>query len=104
MFPGAHYCDPELSWVYEVGPAAIGFLDGKGLGDDYKNDLFMGGSRNFLEGGHLFRFDLTRAGRASRSATRGLNDLVADNVGKWNIVKRARACSSAATSGSSPRS
>jgi glucose/arabinose dehydrogenase len=85
MFPGAHYSDPELSWVYEVGPAAIGFLDGKGLGDEYKNDLFMGGSRNVLEGGHLFRFDLTGNRRGIEVSDPRLNDLVADNVGKWNI-------------------
>jgi glucose/arabinose dehydrogenase len=87
MFPGAHYSDPELSWVFEVGPAAIGFLDGKGLGDEFKNDLFMGGSRNFLEGGHLFRFDLTGNRKGIDVSDPRLNDLVADNTGKWNIVE-----------------
>jgi glucose/arabinose dehydrogenase len=87
MFPGAHYSDPELSWVYEVGPAAIGFLQGKGLGDEYKNNLFMGGSRNFLEGGHLFRFELNASRKGIRVSDPRLNDLVADNLGKWNIVE-----------------
>jgi hypothetical protein len=87
MFPGAHYSDPELSWVYEVGPAAIGFLQGRGLGDKYKNDLFMGGSRNFLEGGHLFRFELNASRKGIRVSDPRLADLVADNVGKWNIVE-----------------
>ena len=87
MFPGAHYSDPEFSWVYEVGPAAIGFLQGRGLGNEYKNDLFMGGSRNFLEGGHLFRFELTANRKGIRVSDPRLNDLVADNLGKWNLVE-----------------
>jgi glucose/arabinose dehydrogenase len=87
MFPGAHYSDPELSWVYEVGPAAIGFLQGRGLGDEYKNDLFMGGSRNFLEGGHLFRFDLNASRKGIRVSDPRLEDLVADNVHKWSLVE-----------------
>ena len=87
MFPGAHYSDPELSWLFEVGPAAIGFLDGKGLGNEYKNDLFMGGSRNFLEGGHLFRIELAPSRKAVRVSDPRLEDLVADNLNKWNIVE-----------------
>lgn len=85
MFPGAHYSDPELSWVYEVGPAAIGFLQGRGLGNEYKNNLFMGGSRNFLEGGHLFRFELTANRKGIRVSDPRLNDLVADNLHKWDL-------------------
>jgi hypothetical protein len=88
MYPGAHYSDPELSWLYEVGPAAIGFLEGKGLGNEYAGDLFMGGSRNFLEGGHLFRFELTpNRKEIDTSGDPRLADLVADNTGKWNIVE-----------------
>ncbi len=88
MYPGAHYSDPELSWVYEVGPAAIGFLEGKGLGNEYASDLFMGGSRSFLEGGHLFRFELTSNRKGiDVSGDSRLADLVADNTGKWNIVE-----------------
>ena len=34
MFPGAHYSNPELTWKFEVAPAAIGFVDGRGLGKD----------------------------------------------------------------------
>jgi aldose sugar dehydrogenase len=87
MFPGAHYSDPELSWLFEVGPAAIGFLDGKGLGNEYKNDLFMGGSRNFLEGGHLFRIELAPSRKAVRVSDPRLEDLVADNPNKWSLVE-----------------
>ena len=87
MYPGAHYSDPELSWVYEVGPAAIGFLEGKGLGNEYKNNLFMGGSRNFLEGGHIFRFDLTGNRRKVGVDDPRIEDRVADNVAKFEITE-----------------
>ena len=30
--PGAHYSDPEFSWKFEVAPAGIGFMNGRGLG------------------------------------------------------------------------
>src|SRR6266850_2853610 len=51
VLPGSHYEDPELSWKFEVAPAGIGFLHGRGLGKEYKNGLFMGGARTTLQGG-----------------------------------------------------
>ena len=83
MLPGAFFSDPELSWKFEVGPGGIGFLDSDDLGREYEDDLFMGGSRNFLEGGHLFRFNLTRDRRDIDIDDPRLHDKVADNVGKW---------------------
>jgi len=59
MLPGAHYSPPEFSWKFEVAPAGIGFMAGRGLGPQYENDLFMGAARTTLEGGHLFHFNLT---------------------------------------------
>jgi glucose/arabinose dehydrogenase len=85
MLPGAFFSDPELSWKFEVGPGGIGFLDSDDLGREYENDLFMGGSRNFLEGGHLFRFNLTRNRLAVDVDDPDLEDGVADNVGKWTL-------------------
>ena len=87
MLPGAFFSDPELSWKFEVGPGGIGFLDSNDLGRKYENDLFMGGSRNFLEGGHLFRFNLTRDRRDVAVDDPRLADDVADNVGKWEITE-----------------
>jgi aldose sugar dehydrogenase len=87
MLPGAFFSDPELSWKFEVGPGGIGFLDSDDLGRRYENDLFMGGSRNFLEGGHLFRFNLTRDRRDVAVDDPRLADDVADNVGKWEITE-----------------
>ena len=85
--PAAHFKDPELSWKYEVGPGGIGFLDSPALGLRYADDLFMGGSRTALEGGHLFRIELNAARlRVSPSDPR-LKDRVADNVAKWDITE-----------------
>jgi aldose sugar dehydrogenase len=87
MLPGAFFSDPELSWKYEVGPGGIGFLDSDDLGRRYDGDLFMGGSRDLLEGGHLFRFNLTRNRRDVDVADPRLEDGVADNVRKWEITE-----------------
>jgi len=87
MLPGAHFSDPELSWKFELGPGGMGFLAGRALGPQYAGDLFMGGSRDFLQGGHLFRIQLT--GNRNKVAVDDprLEDRVADNVGKWEITE-----------------
>jgi glucose/arabinose dehydrogenase len=84
MLPGAEFSDPELAWRFEVAPGGIGFLNGMGLGRRYAGDLFMGGARDLLEGGHLFHFELT--GDRERVATDDprLADGVADNLNKWD--------------------
>ena len=87
VLPGSFFSDPELSWKFEVGPGGIGFLDSNDLGRDYEDDLFMGGSRDFLEGGHLFRFNLTRDRRDVDVDDPRLEDGVADNVGKWELTE-----------------
>jgi aldose sugar dehydrogenase len=85
--PGSQFSDPELSWKFEVGPGGIGFLDSDDLGRDYDGDLFMGGSRDFLEGGHIFRIELERNRREVDVDDPRLNDKVADNIGKWEITE-----------------
>jgi glucose/arabinose dehydrogenase len=87
MLPGARFSDPEMSWKYEVGPGGIGFLDSGDLGREYDGDLFMGGSRDILEGGHLFRFDLERNRREIDVHDERLEDGVADNVRKWELTE-----------------
>jgi aldose sugar dehydrogenase len=87
MLPGAHFSDPELSWKFEVAPGGIGFLDSRALGRRYRGDLFMGGARDLLEGGHLFRIQLSRDRRAVDSGDPRLADGVADNLGKWEITE-----------------
>jgi glucose/arabinose dehydrogenase len=87
MLPGAHFSDPELSWKFEVSPGGIGFLDSRSLGREYRRDLFMGGARDFLEGGHLFRIELTPSRREVDVEDPRLEDGVADNVNKWEITE-----------------
>jgi glucose/arabinose dehydrogenase len=87
MLPGAHYRDPDFSWKFEVAPAGIGFVKGRGLGPQYENDLIMGGARTFLEGGHLFHFNLTGNRTKIGVDDDRLDDRVADNVCKFNITE-----------------
>ena len=87
MLPGAHYRDPELSWRYEVAPAALGFHTGRALGLEYENDLFMGAARTTLLGGHIFRFNLTGNRRKIGVDDARLEDRVADNNAKFDITE-----------------
>jgi glucose/arabinose dehydrogenase len=86
MLPGAHFSSPEMAWKFEVAPGGIAFA-GRGLGDRYEGDLFMGGARDLLQGGHLFRFNLTRDRRRIDVSDRRLLDRVADNRRKWEITE-----------------
>ena len=47
----------------------------------------MGGARPALEGGHLFRFNLTGDRRAIRVDDPRLQDRVADNLAKFEITE-----------------
>jgi glucose/arabinose dehydrogenase len=87
MLPGAHYSAPEMSWKFEVAPAGIGFLASSALGPQYRNDLFVGAARPFLEGGQLFRLNLTGNRRKVAVDDPRLEDRVADNVHKWEITE-----------------
>ena len=87
MLPGAHYSPPEFAWKFEVAPAGIGFLNSRALGPQYKGDLFTGAARTFLEGGHLFRFNLTGNRRKIAVDDPRLEDRVADNLHKWEITE-----------------
>jgi glucose/arabinose dehydrogenase len=80
MLPGAHYSEPEFSWRHVVAPAAIGFLGGSRLGPQYAGDLFVGMSTPLIDGGVLFRFNLTGNRRAIAVDDPRLRDKVADNV------------------------
>jgi aldose sugar dehydrogenase len=87
MLPGAHYSAPEFSWKFEVAPAGIGFLESRALGPQYENDLFVGAARVFLEGGHLFHFNLTGNRQKVAVDDPRLEDRVADNLHKWEITE-----------------
>ncbi len=87
MLPGAHYSDPEFSWKFEVAPAGIGFMDGRGIGPQYDGDLFVGAARTTLQGGPLFRFNLTGNRRNIAVDDPRLEDRVADNLDKFDITE-----------------
>jgi aldose sugar dehydrogenase len=87
MLPGARYRDPEFSWKFEVAPAGIGFVRGRALGPQYDGDLIMGAARDFLEGGHLFHFNLTGNRRAIAVDDPRLEDRIADNHHKFDITE-----------------
>jgi aldose sugar dehydrogenase len=87
MLPGAHYADPEFSWKFEVAPGGIGFIDGRGLGPQNDGSLIVGGARDVLLGGHLFRLKLTGDRRRIAVDDARLEDRVADNFDKWDITE-----------------
>jgi aldose sugar dehydrogenase len=85
--PGSRYKAPEMAWKFEVAPGGIGFVKGGALGPQYQNDLFMGGARPTLEGGHLFHFNLTGNRQKVAVDDPRLEDRVADNLGKFEITE-----------------
>ncbi|MBY0459657.1 MAG: PQQ-dependent sugar dehydrogenase, partial [Gemmataceae bacterium] len=83
--PGSEYSDPEFSWKYAVAPGAIGFQNSTALGTQYYGDLFVGAARTTLDGGYLFRFDLSRDRENVATTDSRLADKVADNRNKFDI-------------------
>jgi aldose sugar dehydrogenase len=80
VVPGSQYSDPEFSWKHVLAPAAIGFVEGSGLGPQYEHDLFVGFSVPEPLGGPLFRLNLTGNRRAIAVDDPRLQDRVADNL------------------------
>ena len=77
---GAQYSEPEFSWKHVLAPAAIGFMEGRGIGPQYQGDLFVGFSVPEPLGGPLFRFNLTGNRRMIGVDDPRLEDRVADNL------------------------
>ena len=82
VLPGSHYEDPEFSWRWAVAPAAIGFA-GSGLGS-HSGNLFVGGSRTFLDGGYLLEFQFDNSRRHFAFNDPKLADGVDDNDYKFD--------------------
>ncbi len=83
----SHYKDPELSWKFEVAPTGLGFMRGSALGAQYDGDMFVGEARVFLDGGYLFRMDLTHNRKHLALTDPRLADGVADNTHKFDITE-----------------
>ena len=47
----------------------------------------MAGARDFLEGGHIFRIELTPNRKAVKVSDPRLEDRVADNINKWELTE-----------------
>jgi glucose/arabinose dehydrogenase len=84
---GSHYADPKFSWKWAVAPAAIGFVNGRGLGPQFEGDLFMGAATPVLAGGYLFHFNLSGNRRKVGVDDPRLVDRVADNSAKFDITE-----------------
>jgi len=82
VLPGSHYEDPELSWKWAIAPSAIGFA-GSGLGAPHSGNLWVGGSRTFLDGGYLLELPLDNS-RRHLALTGPLADGVDDNDYKFD--------------------
>lgn len=76
VLPGSHYSDPEFSWRYALSPAGLGFIEGRALGPQYRNDMVVGSTR----GGLLLRFQLTGNRQKVGVDDPHLEDRVADNT------------------------
>ena len=85
--PVSHYSDPEFSWKFEVAPAAVGFINSRALGGQYYRDMVVGAARDLLQGGTLFRFQLTGNRRKVGVSDPRLKDRVADNLAKFDITE-----------------
>jgi aldose sugar dehydrogenase len=73
--------DPEFSWKNVVPPAALGFVDGDGLGTQYDGDLIVGSAvARATNAGNLYRFRLNGRRTAFTFTDPGLQDKVADNL------------------------
>jgi glucose/arabinose dehydrogenase len=85
--PVSHYSDPEFSWKFENAPAGLGFISGRALGPQYEGDMIVGAARDFLQGGTLFRLNLTGNRSKIGVADPRLADRVADNLAKFEITE-----------------
>jgi hypothetical protein len=62
-------------------------MSGNGLGPQYSGDLFVGAGTPVLEGGYLFHFNLTGNRRKIAVDDSRLEDRVADNLAKHEIIE-----------------
>ncbi|HZM94559.1 MAG TPA: PQQ-dependent sugar dehydrogenase [Vicinamibacterales bacterium] len=79
--PASHPQDPEFSWKRVVPPAALGFITGTNLGEQYDGDLIVGSAvARAANAGHLYRFRLNGGRERLVFNDDRLKDTVADNL------------------------
>src|SRR5919107_3684934 len=86
-FDGSTYSDPEFSWHTPIGITDIEFFSSDKLGDEYKNNIFVGDINN----GKIYFFELNenRTGLligVGQDHFTALSDLVADNADEVSKV------------------
>jgi aldose sugar dehydrogenase len=80
QFDGATYSDPEFSWHMPIGVTDLEFFSSDRLGDEYKNNIFVGDINNGKM--YFFKLNENRTGlqvSGDQDQFTGLSDLVADN-------------------------
>ena len=80
QLPGARYRDPELSFKHVLPPAALGFVEGDGLGAEFQGRMFWGSAVPSPLGGALYQAPLNRNRTRIAAEDRRLKDGVVDNV------------------------
>ena len=78
------YRDPEFSWVNTVAPTSLLFFNSDKLGQEYRNDLFVGTAKN----GTIYHFDLSED-RTHLDLDGPLSDKVADTPEELEDVRFA---------------
>ena len=79
---GAHYADPEFSWLAPIGVTAIAFPISQLFGAVYQSSVLVGDVNN----GNLYRLPLNQA-RDGFTLSGGLADLVADSVAEREALR-----------------
>jgi len=80
--PGAHYADPEFSWLDPIGVTAIAFPNSQLFSAAYQNSALVGDVNN----GNLYRLPFNPA-RDGFSLSGGLADLVADSLAERESLR-----------------
>ncbi len=73
--PGSCYSDPVFSWYHSIGVTDIEFLKSSKLGEQYKNNIFVGDINN----GNLYYFEVSDTRTGLKFNSSGLNDMIAYN-------------------------
>jgi glucose/arabinose dehydrogenase len=70
LFPGSYYSDPVISWKQVVAPTAIEFINSSKLGEEFKDNIFVGDYNN----GNLYFFKVnnTRDGLSLSTDSNGI--------------------------------
>jgi hypothetical protein len=79
---GAHYADPEFSWLEPIGVTAIAFPNSQLFSAGYQNSALVGDVNN----GNLYRLPLNQA-RDGLTLSGSLADLVADSVAEREALR-----------------